>query len=904
MLPRGIKAVFRSIIRRPWSIRVEVEDEIDFHLQERIDALVARGWSVSEATDEAHRRFGDSPAAREALMQSATRRERRLDVLEWLESARHDFAIAARQLRRSPSFAAGTIGAIALGIGANATMFNVLDRLLLRPPAQVRAPGEIYTLGIPTRAHVPAGFTSFPIFESLRDNLHPIAPVSMQTLASPLPIERSADGALAQSVFVDGGYFRTLGAHAALGRTLGDEDARAPDGQRVAVIGYGFWKRQFGGDPNVVGREIDVSSQRVRIVGVAAEGFSGIGLTPIDLWLPVPLAGAMMFMGPEWATSSMSSWLFTFARVPPSVSVAQIEARATAAFLAVPRRRASAGMAGSVKLHSIFPSRAESLSPEAKVASMLGAVALLVLLIACSNAGTLMLARFVRQRREIGVRMALGGSRRRIARQLVTDAMLLAALGGIAAVIVAACGSAFMRSVLLEGFVWDGSMVDARSVAVIGILVITAGVITGMIPALFLRTFDISHAIGDAGPSSGKRGRRTISALVVIQTTLSVALLIGAVLFVRSLRAVHGIPLGIDAEHTVVVSLDTRTLRDLSTLSPAAGQARFDELASRIGRVPGVASTAIAEGIPFGSFTCASLRVPGSSPEDPVAAQCTSLSAVTSGYFSTIGTHIVEGRAFSSNDDRADAAPVTILSARLAKMLWPSERAIGHCVRFGRRDSLPCRRVIGIAEDAHTASIVERDSPSLRAYLPLSQGKHDILSRVILARTSSPAGATPMLRGAIQAYDPRLPFPDIWPIASHLESELRPWRLGATMFGAFGALSLVLATLGLYSVMAYGVAQRKQEMAIRVALGARRIQILALVSREGSRLAVFGATIGIVVAAVSAPLVQPLLFETSARSIVAYLGVATGMILVAIIACLIPASTAAKSDPMIAIRSD
>lgn len=900
-LPSGVKALFRLAIRRPLSLEREVDDEIAFHVAERVDALMARGWSRDDALREAERRFGDSTDTRRALTAAATHRERRLDMLDWIDTIRQDLVVATRQLKRSPAFAFGTIAAFALGIGANATMFNVLDRLLLRPPAQVRNADEIYTLRVPTRAHVSQSATSYPIFAAMRDGLAGTAPVAMQSFPAGMALSDSNNsaGGIVQSVMVDGNYFSTLGVAPALGRMIGVDDTRLPDGQPVAVIGYELWQRQFGGDRSIIGREVRVGAERLRVIGVAPDGFNGVSILPIDLWVPVTLAPKVSFIGAEWATSNDDIWLFSFVRMPPSIAGAQIASRATAAFRTVPRRRASDSLPGSVELRSVLPSRATKLTAEAKVASMLGAVAVLVLLIACSNAANLMLARAVRRRREIGVRMALGGSHRRIAAQLVTDAIFLAALGGVAAMVVAGIGSAFMRSVLLQGFAWASPLVDARTVMFIAGAVIIAGVMTGIVPALLLRRFDVSGAIAEGRQSGGVHRHRMISTLVVAQTTLSVILLIGAVLFVESLRAVRGVPLGVDAERSVMIEVNTKNMH----LTDAAGDAMFSAIASSVARVPGVSDVAVSDGWPFGWEMGVEIHAPGVADDSPVVKRGANRSAITSSYFTTIGTRIIEGRAFSPLDDRADGPLVAILSARFAKLLWPTTSAVGRCIKLGA-DSVPCRLIVGVAEDTHSEGIVEDEPAFPHVYVPLSQGWHSFVARVVIARTNTPTTAMTLIREAVRSAAPDAPRPDIGTLAGKLGPELRPWRIGAIMFGAFGGLSLVLAVLGLYSVMAYGVAQRRQEMGIRVALGARASQILMLVSSEGGRLAAIGASIGVVGAAAHAPLLQPLLFGVSARAIGVYAAVAVGMLAIAIIACVVPARDAAKTSPMVAIRAD
>ena len=297
------------------------------------------------------------------------------------------------------------------------------------------------------------------------------------------------------------------------------------------------------------------------------------------------------------------------------------------------------------------------------------------------------------------------------------------------------------------------------------------------------------------------------------------------------------------------------------------------------------------------------IHAPGVADDSPVIKRGANRSAVTSDYFTTIGTRIIEGRAFTSLDDRADGPLVTILSARLAKLLWPTGSAVGRCLKLGA-DSVPCRLVVGVAEDTHSEAIVEDEPPFPHVFVPLSQGWHSLTARVVIAHTSTPVTTIPLLRDAVRSAAPDAPPPDVYTLRTKLEPELRPWRVGAIMFGAFGGLSLVLATLGMYSVIAYGVAQRRQEMGVRVALGAQASQILTLVSMDGGRLAAIGAIIGVAGAAALAPLLQPLLFGVSARAVGVYASVALGMMVVAVVACVIPARDAAKTSPMVAIRAD
>jgi predicted permease len=896
---RAIRKAFHLALRRPDALASDVDDEIGFHLQERIDALVARGWSRNDATAEATRRFGDLAVERPALLAAAQERERRLGAREWIDALWTDLRVAVRQLRRAPAFSFGAIAAFALGIGANATMFGVIDRLLLRPPPAVASPRDVYTIRIGTREAMP-----FATYAMLRDHLGRDAAIGVETpLPAALPIGRGDESRTAQATFVDGGYFRTLGVRPTLGRMLSDDDSRLPDGQPVAVIGYGLWQQRFDGDSSIIGRELRVSSERVRIVGVAPDGFNSIGSVALDLWLPLTMAPRLLsYAGPTIETTR-GRWLLAVTRPTSGVDPRQVASRATALLRSAEAEHDGRDAPLAVELRSILPWRAEALSPEARVATLLGAVSVVVLLIACSNVANLMLARAVRRRREIAIRLALGVSRARLVSQSLIDSMLLATLGGVAAAAVAAAGCALMRGVLLEGLVWDGGLIDARTAAFIAAVVVFAGFVTGLVPAVSRtgRRAEVSRAIGEGRDAGGVHRHRVISSLVVTQTVLSSLLLIGATLFVISLRNVHDVPLGVDVEHTVVIALDSKAVARVGT----GADELFAEVGRRVARAPGVTSVAVAEGIPFGGWVMQTrIGAPDVPPDTPAIEDGARIVAVTSGYFATIGTRILRGRAFTDADDRPAGEHIAIVSAGLADALWPAGDAVGRCIRLGA-DSMPCRRIVGVAQNARGAVVGADGSTFPYVYVPLGQGRHSMPARVVIARAAGAADVVVARLGpVVEGVGASVPHAEISTLRARLDPELRPWTLGATMFGAFGALALVLAALGLYSVIAYSVAQRRQEMGLRIALGAQPGHIVSLVGWQSAALAGLGVAIGVAGAVILAPLIQPLLFHVPARSAVVYAVIAGVMLVAALAASLLPASRAARLDPMLVIRTE
>ena len=895
--PRRVRPTLHLGLRRADHVGAEVDEEIAFHLQERVDALVARGWTEADAIAEARRLFGDPTAARPALFAAAALRNRRLDWLERFDSTAADIKLAARQLRLAPTFAFGIIAAIALGIGANATMFSVIDRLMLRAPAGVASPAQVYTLARAGRERFSSAM-SYPALATLRENLAGVATIAGETFRMQLSVGFGTETRPERTVFVDDDYFHTLGAHAAIGRLLSSEDVKPSEGLPVAVISYGLWQREFGGDRSAIGRELTVGDQRLRVIGVAARDFNGVEIEPLDLWLPITLAPRLTFVPPQW-TTAMQRWLFPVARIAPNVDPSIVAGRATTLQRALERTLPKGDTTIAIELRSILPSRAPTLSPEAKIASLLGAVSLLVLMVACFNSANLMLARVVRREHEIAIRVALGVSRHRLVRQLLIDALLLSMLGAVAAIAVAAGGGAIMRRVLLQGFVWSGDLVDARTLGFIAIAGFVAALLTSVFPALLLvRRFDVARSLGNASARQAGRSQRSafIPLLVVAQTVLSTLLLVGAMLFVRSLEHVQRIPVGIDIEHTALATLDRKST-----------DAMFTEFAARAARIPGVTNVAVAEGASFTVYQTRQIAVPGHSPDLDAIKNGTLLRAVSPNYFGTIGTRILQGRTFTDSEDRVDGEPLAIINASMAAMLWPKGDAMSHCIQVAPQGpaAAPCRRIVGIAEDLHEQVTNTDDRESASIYVPLSQGGHLLPSRSVIVRTAreDPEIAN-KLRFASRAGEFAISLGDVFTIQSKLDPELRPWKLGATMFGVFGAVAFVLAALGTYSVIAYSVAQRTQEMGVRIALGARTRDIVSMIGRQGAALAFVGVVIATAGAAVVAPYVQPLLFQTSARSVAVYALVAIATVTVAVGASVIPAWRGARVDPLTAIRSE
>ena len=896
----GLRRVFR-VEGGAGQVQREIEEEVAFHLEMRIRDLVARGMAPDAARAEAERRFGDVRGYRAEL--GAIDEGRRADERRagWWDAFSQDLRHSLRGLRRQPGFTAVVVLTLALGIGANATMVGVLDQLLLRPPAHVRAPEELLRLGVQRvydGVERSTNAFSYAVYRDVQAALGARAQVAAQTFGGDFPLGRGADAQKVRGSMVSGNYFTTLGVRPVLGRFILPEDDALPEGQPVAVIGHGFWQRELGGRADVLGTTLELGPRRYTIVGVAPRGFAGIGREALDVWLPIAAAEGLRYARGEWHTNRNAIWLSLLVR-PTGATPPQVAAQATAAYVAGESADRGEAVQARAELESIMPRVARRESRDAKVSVLLAGVSLLVLLIACANVANLLLARGLRRSREIAVRLALGVSRRRLVAQLLTESLVLAALGGVAALAVVQWGGAAVRALLFGSQALAGAPVDARILAFTAAATLLTGVVTGLVPALQASRPAVTGALRAGAREGGGRRARTRTTLLVVQAALSVVLLAGTGLFVRSLARVEGVDLGIDTERLLIGSMDLGSAQ----VPPPQRDALFREMAERVRAIPGVSHVAVGVAVPFDAFYGTMVILPGrdSTPEGPNGSP--NLNAVTAEFFPTAGVRIVRGRGFTAAD-REGSERVAVVSEGLARLYWPDGEALGQCMKLGA-DTMPCTTVVGIAEEVHQEGILEEQTQP-QMYLPLGQETHYMRGvRTLYVRPAGdPARVVPAVRQVMQTAAPNLPFAEVRLLHDLLATELRPWRLGAAMFGAFGALALLLAAVGLYGVIAYGVAQRSHEIGVRMALGARGGDVVRMVVRQGVVVALAGAAVGVLLALIGGRFVQDLLYATSARDPLVLGGVVLVLLTVAVIASLVPARRASRVDPVTALKSE
>jgi predicted permease len=904
MLPKRARRVFHLGARRGSSIDAETDEEIQLHLALRREALMARGMSREDAEAESVRRFGPVQEMRSQLHAAAHRRDGQLHMREQLDLLWSDVKYSLGQLRRAPTLTSAIIATFGLGIGANATMYGVLDRLLLQPPPQVTDPAHLVIVKAKVRFSgtlVPTTMFSYPNFVDFQ-RVSGFKDVAAQTSLNEVPEGRGAQARRLSSVLVTGNYFRTLGVHPAAGRFMTAEDALPPNGNPVAVISYGLWQRAYGGSPDVIGKSLDFGSVRLTIIGVAPKGFSGVSLKPVDAWFPIttnPTLGSMAMLGKTFATERNATWISIIARTAPGASIARIDAQATASLNAGQRLEPKADTTGVVHVESVLPLRKESLSPEARVASLLAVVAAFVLLIACANVANLLLARALRRRREIAVRIALGISRKRLIMQLLMESLLLAVAGGAAALVVAWWGNGLMRSVLLSDFAWPDAPINARLLMFTGVMTLVVGVASGILPALQSQRLNLAGTLRESAQGGGVQRARVRTMLLLTQGVLSVVLLIGTGLFVKSLLKVSEVDLGMDTERIVRVSVDLNS----AGWKDDRIESTFQQLQDKVRAMPGLNGAALGEGASFGWELGTTMIVPGRDSLPIPNAVGPNVVSITDEFFSVMGMKILSGRPITADDIRSGAR-VAVVSEPMAKYVWPTRSPLGECIKVGA-DSVPCSTIVGVVASVHAEQLVE-DRPKALVYVPLDQGPRIYKARELFIRAASGSAErliTP-LRRMLQAEMPELPYANIQVMHRALDAEIRPWKLGASMFGVFGTVALLLTAVGLYSTISYTVGQRLRELGIRMALGAQSDTIFRLILSYGLKTAAVSALIGCTVAWAAGKLVEPMLFQVSPRNPVVYGAVVFVLLVVAGVASLAPAFRASRGNLLAVLRDE
>lgn len=892
----------RRILRIGRSPEREVDEEIAFHFESRVAELVEGGLSPDDARRRAEAEFGDVDEVRRALMSSTRRRAARRAWSERLRDLGDDVGYVLRSVRRAPAFALTVATTLGLGIGATATMYGVVDRLLIRGPEHVVDAASLRRIYAHVRSKASGEFTTsfvgYSTYAALRDGARSVAQTAAYS-ENASRVGRGVDAAPIELGNATASFFPLLGVRPERGRFFSAVEDAPPDGQNVAVIDDGYWRRELGGDESAIGRTIVLFDKPFTIIGVAPAGFTGAELRPVDVWIP-------MSAGPhpvsDWPHAWNAQWLNVVVRPKSGASPEAVDADVTASFRAAYGGTDAEWKRADVSARPIAFTAAGEERADAPIARWLAAVALLVLLVGSANVANLLIVRAMRRRHEIAVRLALGISRARLARLVAAESFVYALIGAAIGVGLAYAGGEVMRRVFLPSIAWTEPPVSGRVLAVAALLAPIVGAAIALAPIMHVLATDLSASIRVTGARPGARSSKAKRTLLVIQTALSVALLIGAGLFIRSLWNVRHLDLGVEPERVLVASVGWPRVPNPSPSVAAAERTQranaYRELRDRIAQLPGVSHAAIAVGSPFGFGFGVDVKVPGRDTLPSAPGGGPYISAVGKDYFATVGTPLVRGRVIGASDG-AGTPRVAVVDETMAALLWPNEDPLGKCIVV---ESAPtCASVVGVVRDAHREGINE--PASMQFYIPVGQ-ESGFGGAVLVVRPAGDAKPfTETLRRAIVAAEPSANYLLLCVMQEHLDPQVRPWRLGATMFGLFGALALIVAAVGLYSVIAYSTAQRTHEFGVRLAIGASTGRLALGVVGEAVRIAFVGVAAGGVVALVAGGRVAPLLFHVSAKDPVVFASVAGVLVMASLVASVVPALRASRTDPVIALRS-
>ena len=817
-----------------------------------------------------------------------------------------DLRYAVRILARRPGITAMTVLALALGIGANTAIFSLVNGALLRPLPGVNDPDRLVTLERTQDGKVQYKF-GYPDYVDYRDHTSSLVGLAAHC-PTPLSFTKDTTERL-RGDLVTGNYFSVLGVTPAVGRLFTDEDDRQPGAHPVAVLSYGFWMRAFGGDPGVVGNGIKLNGFDFTIVGVASRDFGGTETgEPYDIWIPIMMQVEAMprTLGRHWFNDRSAGWLGLFGRLRDGVSVDRAQSELATIARGIEQNNPDTNEGRGVSVLSGVGLDSDDRASLGEFMTLLFVAVIVLLLIACGNVANLLLLRAAGRQREIAVKLALGATRGRIVRQLLTEGLLLSIVAGGVGLLLAPWSTQLIMAFQQPAYGLRGIDVgvDGRVLGFTAALSILTVIVFGLAPAIRASKIDLVSSLKDGAPGAGRRSSRLQGSLVVAQVALSLVLLIGAGLAVRTMRHALTLDRGFDSDNLVLMSMDL-TIRGYSE---SQGRSFYEELLRRVDALPGVICSSLAKTVPPNDWSDRlSVFLPGEEPSpDELRTRLDELglrvdaNRIAPSYFRTLGIPILEGREFTSQD-RLGTMPVAIINEKLARQLWPSESAVGKLlsVPFWREPRPPVQ-IIGVARDTKHRSLLS-DMPML-IYLPELQVYDG--RATLVARTTGDPTLINAIRNEVTSLDRDLPLVGVKTMSEQIESTLWQQRIAAGLIGLFGLLAIALAAIGIYGVIAHSVEQRTREIGIRMALGADARGVRRMILRQGSVLALTGVLVGLGAAFVLTRLMSSVLYGVSATDPLTFLISSVVLVGVAVGACLVPARRATRVDPMIALRCE
>jgi predicted permease len=806
-----------------------------------------------------------------------------------------DLRYGARRLWKSPGFTLVAAVSLALGIGANTAIFSLVDTVLLRP-LPVERPGELYKLFGTLNNGADITIQSYPNYKDYRDRNEVFAGLLAYRFA-PMSLSRGGDNQRVWGYLASGNYFDVLGVRPAAGRFFLPEEDRTLGSHPVAVLSHAAWQRRFGSDPSIVGRTITLNGRAFTVVGVAPEGFVGteVAYAP-EVWVPMMMVKEIE-PGSDWVESRDSDNIFAVGRLKPGVTAQQAEVSLLALTrqLAAEHPKENEGRGVRLGPPGLFiPGIRDAV---VTFAGVLMAVVVLVLLLACVNLANLLLARAAERRKEIAIRVALGATRTRLVRQLLTEGVLLAILGGALGLLLAAWINDLVMAIQLPTDIalFFDLRIDRRVLAFAAGLSLATGVVFSLLPALQSSKPDLVPALKDEAATAGFRRSRLRNALVVVQVALSLVLLVCAGLVLRSLNAAQRMRPGFNPENAVALSFDT----GLQGYDEAKGRDFQRRVLERARSLPNVTSAALVYNLPLSiNYNNSTIYAEGQPPATSSNLPLAIPNYVSPGYFQTMGIQL-RGRDFTEHDNKTETR-VAIVNETFARKFFPNQDAVGRRFNFSGPEQ-PYWEVVGVAADGKYESLGEAPRPAF--FRPLLRDYNTTVT--LVARTATePRAVVTELRREVQLLDPSLPLFDVKTLSEHMSIPLFPARMAAAALGSFGLLALALAAIGIYGVMSYVVAGRTREIGLRMALGADRRAVLRLIVGQGMALALTGLAAGLVFAFALARLLQGLLYGVSPADPATFAGISLLLALVAFTACYVPARRATRVDPMEALRHE
>jgi predicted permease len=803
-----------------------------------------------------------------------------------------DLRFGARMLMKQPVFTLIAVITLALGIGANLTIFSFVDTMFFRP-LPVREPYRLVT-GSAIRN---GRDFAYPAYAYFRDHSKSFETLAAHYSTAPLDVVAGGDSRMANGAVVSANYFPMLGISPLLGRFFLPEEDATPDRDPVVVISHGMWQGRFGGDPSVLGKEIRINGKAFTIIGVAPNDFPGVSAGyPNEMWIPTMML-RLGYRGCDALTDFSCTPLTLLGRLAPNVSLENAQAELTAL----------ANQLESVHTHN--RDRGVSLSPALGVdegvrrdyfryqMQLLMTVTGLLLLVACANVASLLIVRGAARRKEIAVRLCIGAGRTRLVRQFLTESLLLALAGGALGLLFSLWAKDLLSVFYTTSY---NSMqlnynlsLNPRVLACSLALTVFTGFLFGLAPAIQSTSHDLIRALKDEGGSQSPRHNRLKSALVVGQVALSLTLLVAAGLLVRSAAHVRQ-GANFDPQHVMTLRLRPQLLG----YSPERAQAYTRDVVRRLEATPGVQSVSLARDGWFGSRLVRA-RLPEQAQNRPEEQLQVDYHEIAPRFFETLKIQLIQGRDFNEGD-QPGAPRVTIVNETLARRMWPDGSPLGRILVVNDRQY----QVVGVSKDARLRNALESPLPFL--YVPSWQNnfRPQIDTRLLARVAGDPQTMLPLLRRAITGLDPNVPIAEDVPMTQQVNARYMPVLLTSSVLTCSGIIALFLSMIGLYGMLAFAVSQRTREIGIRMALGAHTADVLKLVVGQGLRLAFAGVSIGLLAALAATRLMKSLLYGVSATDPLTFITIALLLTSVALLAAFVPARRATKVDPMVALRCE